>query len=154
MSIPVDTTITDLLDLLEASKWNICKTVSCTILRQYYIATGYISLLWISLLWNFIILKNTCVSHNNPHSLVSEWGDTSMLQFLATTSKFFTLKPLSLRNTQVSLSTYENDFLLLLIIIILMWHTYLKVFKLTSFECRELRFGWVIWYFLPSTLIF
>ena len=44
-----------------------------------------------------------------------------MLEFLATTSKFFTLKPLSLRNTQVSLSTYENDFLLLLIIILIIY---------------------------------
>ena len=44
-----------------------------------------------------------------------------MLEFLATTSKFFTLKPLSLRNAQVSLSTYENDFLLLLIIIVIIF---------------------------------
>ena len=33
------------------------------------------------IIMNFIIVKNTCVSHNNPFAGTSEWGDTDTFYY-------------------------------------------------------------------------
>ena len=54
-------------DSCRASQWAQCPPYTYSRHGSiWHGADGYISLLWISLLWNFIIVKNTCVSHNNP----------------------------------------------------------------------------------------